>query len=161
LDGPRPKTSSARTRKGISWRADGSRPAVDEAGNAEPGPPMAGAKLGFRDAILQALGDPLSRQILLLLADAPKGARELLRVVSVPQSTLYRRLGELRDMGLLDVQRSIITEDGKKMELYRSLLEEVVIHLRGQTLEVRPRRRDLAATRLADLWGEVRKDGPS
>jgi DNA-binding transcriptional ArsR family regulator len=129
---------------------------VGEAGDAGPGPP-AGAKPNLQESILQALGDPLSRQILLLLADTPKAARELLLVVSVPQSTLYRRLGELKDMGLLDVQRSIITEDGKKMELYRSLLEEVVIHLRGPTLEVRPRRRDLAAARLADLWGEVRQ----
>ncbi|MCI4358615.1 MAG: winged helix-turn-helix domain-containing protein [Thermoplasmata archaeon] len=129
---------------------------MGEAGDAGPDPPP-GRKLSLQEAILQALGDPLSRQILLLLADAPKAARELLHVVSVPQSTLYRRLGELKDMGLLDVQRSIITEDGKKMELYRSLLEEVVIHLRGQTLEVRPRRRDLAAARLADLWGEVRQ----
>ncbi|HEV2165663.1 MAG TPA: winged helix-turn-helix domain-containing protein [Thermoplasmata archaeon] len=119
-------------------------------------PPTA-SRVSWQEAILRALGDPLSRQILLLLGDAPKPARDLLAVVSVPQSTLYRRLGELKAMGLLDVQRSVISEDGKKIELYRSLLEEVEIRLRGQILEVRPRRRDLAAARLTDLWSEVRE----
>ncbi|MGI0053636.1 MAG: hypothetical protein ACRECR_05200, partial [Thermoplasmata archaeon] len=73
--------------------------------------------------------------------------------------TLYRRLAELRELGLVDVERVVITDDGKKVELFRSLLEEVDVRLRGGKLEVRAKRRDLAAARLADLWEAVRNDG--
>jgi DNA-binding transcriptional ArsR family regulator len=114
-----------------------------------------------RDALLQALGDPLSRQLLLLLNDAPRSARELLGEVQVPQSSLYRRLGELREVGLIGVQRSTITEDGKRMEYYRSLVEEIEVRLKGSSLEVRSKRRDLAAERLTGLWGEMRGGGRS
>ncbi len=97
-----------------------------------------------------------------MLSEAPRSANDLLKSVSVPQSTLYRRLGELKDLGLVGVQRTILTEDGKKVDLFRSLLEEVDISLRGSSMSVRTRRRDLAAERLADLWGEVREpDGHS
>lgn len=128
-----------------------------EGSGTPPASPGNGGRLAGREAILQAIGDPLSRQLLLLLSGAPRSAKELLQSVSVPLSTLYRRLGELKALGLVDVQRSLITEDGKKTELYRSLLEEVHIHLRGSELELRTRRRDMAAERLADLWGEVRE----
>jgi DNA-binding IclR family transcriptional regulator len=95
-----------------------------------------------------------------MLSETPRSANDLLRAVPVPQSTLYRRLGELKELGLVGVQRSILTEDGKKVDLFRSLLEEVDITLRGSSMSVRSRRRDLAAERLADLWGEVRdQDG--
>lgn len=122
----------------------------------ETGPSSGSPPGSHQELVLQALGDPLSRQILLLLSEAPRSARDLLRTVSVPQSTLYRRLSELRSSGLVDVQRSIINEEGKKMELYRSLLEEVEVRLLGARLDVRTKRRDLAAERLSDLWGEVR-----
>lgn len=131
-----------------------------EGDNGHDRPMEPGERLAPREAILQALGDALSRQLLLLLAEAPRSPRDLLRSVTVPQSTLYRRLGELRALGLVDVQRSMITEDGKRMELYRSLLEEVEVRLHGGTLDVRARRRDLSAERLAGLWGEVREAGP-
>lgn len=118
-----------------------------------------GAPFGSREAILQALGDPLSREILLLLNQSPRPASELLRSGSISQSTLYRRLGRLRQAGLIAVQRSIITEEGKKLDLYRSLVSDVDVSLRGSTLEVRARRRDLSAERLADLWDEIRRGG--
>lgn len=144
--------------KGISKACDG---AGGNVGAQEPGPslPSPGRKLSEREAVLQALGDPLSRELLLLLSKSPAPAKDLLRSIEVPQSTLYRRLVELREQGLVDVQRSIITEDGKKMELYRSLLAEVEVRLNGQGLSVRTKRRDLAAERLSDLWGEVRAGG--
>lgn len=112
-----------------------------------------------REAILHALGDPISRELLLLLNQTPRRASDLLRAGAIPPSTLYRKLGRLRKLGLVAVQRSIVTEDGKRLDLYRSLLCEVDVSLRGATLEVRAQRRNLSAERLADLWEDVREAG--
>ncbi len=144
--------------KGILEGPVGRAYAVDEPVQGPIEPPAPPPR-GSRETILAALGDPLSRAILVGLADAPQPARELLRRVDVPQSTLYRRLAEMRAAGLIDVQRAVISEDGKRTELFRSRVEEVVVHLHGPTLDVKVRRRDLSAARLAELWNDVRNDG--
>jgi predicted transcriptional regulator len=38
----------------------------------------------------------------------------------IPISTAYRRVNELKDTGLLTVEKTILTDEGKKFELFRS-----------------------------------------
>lgn len=111
-----------------------------------------------KERILDALGDSASRGILLMLNDAPRSAQELLQVNHVPQSTLYRKLHELQEIGLVGIQRTAITPDGKRVDLYRSLLEELRVDLVGGSLRVQVRYRDLASERLKDMWHRVRQE---
>ncbi|MCI4344786.1 MAG: helix-turn-helix domain-containing protein [Thermoplasmata archaeon] len=122
--------------------------------NAELPPPPRDRK----ERILDALGDPVARQIILMLNDAPRSAQELLVANHVPQSTLYRRLHELEELGVVAVQRTVITEEGKRVDLYRSLLEEFKVELRSSRLEVTVKYRDLQSERVRELWGAVRKE---
>ncbi|MFI5419026.1 MAG: winged helix-turn-helix domain-containing protein [Candidatus Lutacidiplasmatales archaeon] len=119
-----------------------------------PPPPPPGRK----ERILDALGDPAARGILLMLNNSPHSAQEMLQGVQVPQSTLYRKLHELQELGLVAVQRIAITSDGKRVDLYRSLLEELSVDLKGSSLRIQVRFRDLAAERLKDMWKDVRKE---
>jgi len=111
-----------------------------------------------KERILEALGDRWSREILLMLNDAPRSAQDIQASNRIPQSTLYRKLHELGEIGLVGVQRSVISPDGKRVELYRSLLDELKVEMRGARLRIDVRFRDLAAERLKEMWRDVRRE---
>ncbi len=105
-----------------------------------------------KERILDALGDRWAREILLLLSEGPRSAQEIQASNRMPQSTLYRKLHELAEVGLIGIQRSGISPDGKRVELYRSLLEELTVEMRGTRLTIDVRFRDLSSERLKELW---------
>jgi DNA-binding HxlR family transcriptional regulator len=113
-----------------------------------------------KERILEALGDRWAREILLLLSEGPRSAQEIQAANRMPQSTLYRKLHELSQIGLIGVQRSVISPDGKRVELYRSLLEELTVEMRGTRLTIDVRFRDLTTERLKELWQSVRQRHP-
>ena len=127
--------------------------------DAGPVPPEPAAPPRDRkERILDALGDAASRGILLMLSDGARSAQELLTANHIPQSTLYRKIHELQELGLVGIQRTAITPEGKRVDLYRSLLSELHVDLQGTQLRIQVRFRDLAAERLKDLWHDVRKE---
>ncbi|HZY92068.1 MAG TPA: helix-turn-helix domain-containing protein [Thermoplasmata archaeon] len=111
-----------------------------------------------RERILDALGDPAARGILLMLNESAHSAQELLQSNHIPQSTLYRKLHDLQQLGLVGIQRTAITAEGKRVDLYRSLLEELKVDLAGGTLRIQVRFRDLSSERLKDMWHQVRSE---
>lgn len=111
-----------------------------------------------KERILEALGDRWSREILLMLNESPRSALEIQATNRIPQSTLYRKLHELGEIGLVGVQRSVISSDGKRVELYRSLLDELKVEMRGARLRIDVRFRDLSSERLKEMWRDVRKE---
>ncbi|MGI0131411.1 MAG: winged helix-turn-helix transcriptional regulator [Thermoplasmata archaeon] len=130
-----------------------------EARTAEPEARDAGTRTTDRkERILEALGDRWSREILLMLNESPRSAQEIQGTNRIPQSTLYRKLHELGEIGLVGVQRSVISSDGKRVELYRSLLDELKVEMRGARLRIDVRFRDLASERLKEMWRDVRKE---
>lgn len=130
-------------------------PASFQSPPSAPPPPSPAER---KERILDALGDAASRGILLMLNEAPHSAQELLQSNNIPQSTLYRKLHDLQQLGLVGIQRTAITPEGKRVDLYRSLLEELKVDLAAGQLRIQVRFRDLAAERLKDLWHQVRRE---
>ncbi|HTW76423.1 MAG TPA: helix-turn-helix domain-containing protein [Thermoplasmata archaeon] len=134
----------------------------DPGADGEPGAHGHGGFLSCpadrKERILEALGDRWAREILLMLSDGPRSAQEIQVTNRMPQSTLYRKLHELAQIGLIGVQRSVISSDGKRVELYRSLLEELTVEMRGTRLRIDVRFRDLSSERLKELWRSVRAE---
>src|SRR5690348_13158478 len=105
--------------------------------NPDSSPPtVAPPPASRKERILDALGDSASRRILLMLHDSPRSAQEILQTNHIPQSTLYRKLHELQELGVVAIQRTAITPEGKRVDLYRSLLEEFRVELKGGTLSL-------------------------
>jgi len=127
---------------------------MDDAPPPTPLPPGTDRK----ERILDSLGDPASRGILLMLNEAPHSAQEILAASQIPQSTLYRKLHDLQQIGLVGIQRTAITPDGKRVDLYRSLLEELKVDLAGGSLRIQVRYRNLSAERLKEMWHTVQKE---
>lgn len=91
-----------------------------------------------------AVQEAMSRRTLSACVRQALSVRELEHATGLPQASVYRHVSSLAKGGLLEVERSALTPDGKRYELYRS-------RLRAARIEV-----DEAGVRL--LW-EGREDG--
>lgn len=108
------------------------------------------------EAILAAFGDPQARDLLRQLNEAPRSAQDLVHACELPQASVYRKLKELQESGLVGVQRTVLSSDGHRTDLFRSLLAETQVRYHGARIEVLALFRDLAAERLATMWTKVR-----
>ena len=108
------------------------------------------------EAILAALGDPASRQLLLALGVREDDVHNLVLRTGLPQSSVYRKLKELQDAGLVRISRLAFTPDGKKVEVYRSRLREVRIHFAGGVVKVEVVPLEDSGDRLGAMWRQVR-----
>lgn len=109
------------------------------------------------DAVVEALGDPVDRGILALLADKARPVKAIAEALDLSQPTAYRRINRLADDGVVYLERSGITEDGKRVDLYRSAIRTVHVTVTSDGLEVRFRLREDAADRLHRVWMDLKE----
>ncbi len=89
-----------------------------------------------KKAVLQALLDDQSRLILTSTMLIPKSVIDITREQRIPVTSAYRKVKELKEYGLLKVERIVITEDGKKTELVRSAIRSASVQFDKGALEV-------------------------
>jgi DNA-binding transcriptional ArsR family regulator len=110
------------------------------------------------EQLMDSLGDPVIRRVLVETHHRPRSVQELFQATGVPLTTLYRKLHEMTELELVGIERSAITPDGKRVEFYRSRLEEVQVELKEGRFGVRSRARSLTATRMENMWGAARQE---
>jgi DNA-binding transcriptional ArsR family regulator len=76
------------------------------------------------DRILKAIADPESTAIMLIIRKESKSAQALSQETGIPQSTVYRKLEELKSAGLV-MTRSYSVSSGKKVDLVTATFSEV------------------------------------
>jgi DNA-binding transcriptional ArsR family regulator len=108
------------------------------------------------EAVLEALGDPASRQLLLALGTEEHDVHDLVLTTRLPQSSVYRKLKELEAARLIRISRLAFTSEGKKVEVYRSRLREVRVHLGGGVVRVEIVPLEDSGDRLGRMWTQVR-----
>ena len=91
---------------------------------------------GLRRALLKALADEYASRIIASTVLRPKSVAELIRECGIPHTTAYRIVNELKEKGILTVERIIHSRDGKKTALYRSTFRNILIKFEGGFLEV-------------------------
>jgi len=77
-----------------------------------------------KESFLEVLSDKYCRSILEAIMDSPKSAIEISREKAIPLSTVYRRIQQLHDSKMIQTS-GVITEEGKRLFLYRSKIKEV------------------------------------
>jgi DNA-binding transcriptional ArsR family regulator len=87
-------------------------------------------------AVLRVLADEYSRKIFMSLIDRAESVNNISRANDIPIATAYRRIAELEELGLLTVERGVLTQDGKRYELYRSSFRQVSIFIENGRVEV-------------------------
>jgi len=76
----------------------------------------------LRQAILEALADKESLKILDAAMFRPRPINEIIRDTGIAHTTAYRKVNSLLEKGLLVVEKTKITADGKKYSEVRSTL---------------------------------------
>lgn len=72
----------------------------------------------LRERMLASLADPESQRILIAVVAKPKTTAEIEKEVGLPQSTVYRKISELKECGLLMVERYVVRPDGRREAVY-------------------------------------------
>ena len=79
-------------------------------------------------AIANALIDEYSRKILNSTMENSKSVMDIMREQEIPMTSAYRRIKLLLDNRLIKVEKSLVTDDGKRYYLYRSTIKSVIIN---------------------------------
>jgi len=83
----------------------------------------------INQTILESYGDDDKTQILNCVSDEPKIISEILAECKIPQTSGYRKINSLIKNGLLVVDGSVTSHDGRRVSKYRSLFDNVRINI--------------------------------
>jgi predicted transcriptional regulator len=108
-----------------------------------------------KQRILMAIADEYSRNILMRTRDEPVSALVLSKNYGIPITTVYRRIEELVQAGLLGAVKSSRTSDGKWYELYRSLLRRIQVSFDEGNMQVEVEINDHIADKFTRVWSSL------
>ena len=105
-----------------------------------------------KKALLRAMADEYSLKILMALIDKADSVNNISRINDIPIATAYRRVGELQEAGLLAIERGVLTDDGKRYDLYRSAVRSMQISFRSGEIEIDVIPNKDAISKLESMW---------
>jgi predicted transcriptional regulator len=80
--------------------------------------------------IVEALTNVCTRAVLFSIVHEPKDATQIAHEVRISLSTVYKTLSTLEDLSLININNYKISEEGKKIKLYKSKIGQVVITIK-------------------------------
>jgi DNA-binding Lrp family transcriptional regulator len=101
--------------------------------------------------ILRALGNKYNAEIL-GSADEPLSAQELSDELDVPIATCYRRINELTEAGLLEHHDSVLSDEHRRVDVYRRNVNGVQVTFEGEEFDVTVEERTNVKNKLDDVW---------
>lgn len=105
-----------------------------------------------KKALLRAMADEYSLKILMALIDKADSVNNISRINDIPIATAYRRVSELQEAGLLVIERGVLTDDGKRYDLYRSAVRSMQISFRSGEIEIDVIPNKDAISKLESMW---------
>lgn len=103
------------------------------------------------------MADSYARKVLAACVRKAKAVKELSDETGLPLATTYRHVHRLVEAGLLVVERSALTPDGKRYELYRARIRSARIELDPSGERVAWEPNEPVEERLMHLWGALRE----
>ncbi|MDX1373781.1 MAG: ArsR family transcriptional regulator [Nitrososphaeraceae archaeon] len=80
--------------------------------------------------IIEALTNVCSRAVLFSIVNQPKDATQIAHELKLSVSTVYKTLSNLEELALIYVNNYKISDEGKKIKLYKSKIGQVVITIK-------------------------------
>ena len=88
-----------------------------------------------KESFLEVFSDKYCRLILEAIMDSPKSVIEISGEKKIPLSTVYRRIQLLHDSKMIRTS-GVITDEGKRLFLYKSKIKEVNTSFRNGKIDV-------------------------
>jgi predicted transcriptional regulator len=106
----------------------------------------------IKERLIASFADPESQRIVLAVLARPKTSVEMEKELSLPPSTLYRKISELKECGLLMVEKFAIRQDGRREAVYACPFVEIRFKVEKGNIEL-----DLIQTEesVAKRWFEL------
>lgn len=105
--------------------------------------------------VMSALADEYSRQILTASIHDPMSALEISKKYEIPITTVYRRIEELVQAGLIAAVKSGRTSDGKWFDLYRSLLSRIDVSFEKGEVRIDVQINEHVADKFTRMWTSI------
>ena len=109
-----------------------------------------------RDMVERAVSDPALREVLAMTISSAKSVKEISDGTGIPLSSTYRHVESLQRAGLLIVDRSAISPEGKRYDLFRSRLRRAMIEVSRAGVQVTWDIDETVEDRLARMWRQMR-----
>ena len=90
--------------------------------------------------IIEALTNTCSHAILFSIVDEEKDAIQIAGQLRISLSSVYKTLGNLEKLSLIEIQRFHVNSDNKKIKMYRSKIKAAEITINGNKAEVKLQR---------------------
>ena len=81
--------------------------------------------------IIESLSNVCTRAVLFSVKKEAKDATRISEELNISLSTVYKTVSHLEDLALIDVEKYVISNEGKKIKLYRSRIGKVEITLKN------------------------------
>lgn len=88
----------------------------------------------LKRSILSALADEETMSILDSAILEPKSVNQIIKETDIPHTSTYRKVKWLLDNDLLINEKFIITSDGKKSTLFRSVFKSITVRYRQKDM---------------------------
>ena len=85
----------------------------------------------------QLLMDQDIEKILIGTYQGARSALELSEIYGIPTATCFRKIRQLREMGLLEIEKTVYTSNDKKVDYYSANLENAYVYYDSGRLKVR------------------------
>ena len=108
------------------------------------------------ELVAEALADPYARRVLAVCVRKARAVKDVSHETGLPLPTTYRQVNKLVELGLMIVERSALTPDGKKYDLYRSRVRAARIEMDASGERVSWEPNEAVEERLAGLWDALR-----
>ena len=87
-------------------------------------------KYDVTQKVIEALADSESRAILFSIIKKGMTASELSEKLKIPLSSVYKKLSDLEDLTLIEVEKWMISDKGRKFKIYKSRISKADISIR-------------------------------
>ena len=77
--------------------------------------------------IIESLSNVCTRAVLFSVKNESKDATQIADALKISLSTVYKTLSILEDLALVEIEKFVISPEGKKIKLYRSRIGKVEI----------------------------------
>lgn len=108
------------------------------------------------EKVAEAIADPYARRVLAVCVKQARPVKEIAHETGLALPTTYRHVHRLEEAGLLVIERSAMTPDGKKYDLYRSRVKSARVEMDAAGERVTWEPNEATEERLANMWDSLR-----
>ena len=88
-------------------------------------------KYDITQKVIEALADAESRTIIFSIIRKGKTANELSTTLKIPLSSVYKKLTDLQNLTLIEIEKTVLSERGKRFKVYRSRINKAEILIKN------------------------------